>query len=79
MFKKIASNLVLIAFLGLLMFFAFAAESYSGTTKVKGHTRKNGRRVHSYEKTKKNKSKTDNWSRRGSINPHTGKKGAKKY
>jgi hypothetical protein len=45
------------------------------STRVKGHTAKNGTYVPAHERTKANKSKSDNWSTKGNVNPRTGKKG----
>ena len=44
-----------------------------------GYFRKNGTYVNSHFKTKKNKTKRDNYSTYPNINPYTGKKGNIKY
>jgi hypothetical protein len=48
-----------------------------GTVHVKGSTRKNGTYVAPHERTAPNKTKDDNWSTKGNVNPNTGKKGTK--
>ena len=45
--------------------------------RVKSHIRKNGSYVSEHYRTKQNKSKFDNYSSFGRINPHTGKFGTK--
>lgn len=59
----------------------FAGSILEGATQswVRGHLRKNGRYVHGHSRTKKNISKTDNWSHKGNVNPSTGEKGTKKH
>ncbi|MGP8216230.1 MAG: hypothetical protein ACLQQ4_11735 [Bacteroidia bacterium] len=47
-------------------------------TKVHSYNKKNGTHVDSYNRTKPNKTKTDNYSSKGNTNPYTGKKGYKK-
>ncbi|MDD6161844.1 MAG: hypothetical protein PUB35_03505 [Campylobacteraceae bacterium] len=44
---------------------------------VNGYTRKNGSYVKGHYRSKQNKSKFDNYSSFGRINPHTGRFGAK--
>jgi hypothetical protein len=44
---------------------------------VKGYTRKDGTVVPGYYKTAPNKTKNDNYSTKGNVNPHTGKPGTK--
>lgn len=44
---------------------------------VKGYTKKNGTQVEGYFRTKRNSSKSDNFSSKGNRNPYTGKKGYK--
>lgn len=49
--------------------------SYAKTVKVKGGVTKSGKyRMPSY-RTSPNKTKLDNWSTKGNVNPYTGKKG----
>lgn len=49
-----------------------------GTQRVKGSVRKDGTVIAPYERTKPNKTKDDNYSTVGNVNPNTGKKGTKK-
>ncbi len=44
---------------------------------VKGYYKKNGTHVEGHYRTKPNKTKSDNFSTKGNINPYTGKKGTK--
>lgn len=44
---------------------------------VKGYTRKDGTYVQPHERTAPNKTKNDNYSTRGNVNPYTGKVGTK--
>ena len=44
---------------------------------VKPHMTKRGHFVEGHYKTKKNKTRMDNYSEKGNINPYTGKKGSK--
>src|SRR4051812_12861364 len=43
--------------------------------KVKGYIKQNGTYVQPHVKTSPNKSKLDNYSTKGNVNPYTGKKG----
>lgn len=45
------------------------------SVRVRPHTRKNGKWVPRHRRTSPNKSKLDNWSTKGNINPYTGKSG----
>jgi hypothetical protein len=54
------------------------ASDYSpGTVSVRGYTRKDGTYVAPHVRTAPNKSKLDNWSTKGNVNPITGKRGTK--
>jgi hypothetical protein len=44
---------------------------------VRGHYRKNGTYVAPHYRSAPNKSKLDNWSTKGNVNPYTGKVGTK--
>jgi hypothetical protein len=44
---------------------------------VRGYTRKNGTHVAPHNRTAPNRTKRDNWSTRGNVNPETGKIGTK--
>ena len=67
----ISSLLVVIVLLGSLSF----ASLVEAKVKVKGYTKQNGTYVQPYIKSSPNKSKLDNYSTKGNINPYTGKKG----
>ncbi|OGE80453.1 MAG: hypothetical protein A2660_03215 [Candidatus Doudnabacteria bacterium RIFCSPHIGHO2_01_FULL_45_18] len=64
----ISSLLVAVVLLGSLSF----AEA---KVKVKGYTKQSGTYVQPYIRTSPNKTKLDNYSTKGNINPYTGKKG----
>jgi len=62
--------------LAVVLCLGFAGEVFGkGSTRVKGHTTKNGTYVPSHRRTTPDKSKHDNWSTKGNVNPHTEKKG----
>lgn len=72
--RLLACVLALTAFSGL----AEAKKSSSGGSHtVRGHYTKNGKYVKPHVRTNPNKSKSDNYSTRGNVNPSTGKKGKK--
>ena len=48
-----------------------------GSHGVRGYTRKDGTHVAPHRQTNPNATKRDNWSTKGNVNPHTGKKGTK--
>jgi uncharacterized membrane protein len=48
-----------------------------GSHVVHSYTTKNGTYVASHYATNPNSSKSDNWSTKGNVNPHTGKAGTK--
>ena len=52
--------------------------SAKGSTSVKGYTKKSGTYVAPHQRTAPNETKSDNYSTKGNVNPHTGKKGTKK-
>lgn len=51
------------------------APSVEALQRVKGYTKKSGTYVAPHLKQSPNKSKFDNFSTKGNINPYTGKKG----
>lgn len=66
-------------FTALLIIFSFTilnVGSVDAAQKVKGYTKKNGTYVAPHYKSTPNKSKFDNYSAKGNINPYTGKKGS---
>lgn len=56
---------------------ASRSASGSGAHTVRGYTRKNGTYVAPHRQTNPNKTKKDNWSSKGNVNPDTGKRGTK--
>lgn len=60
-----------------LLFIICASLSFANY--VKPYSKKNGRMVNGYNKSKPNKTVIDNHSYKGNLNPHTGQKGKKKY
>lgn len=59
-----------------LLVFSFGLSSFS--TSVRGYIKKNGTFVKPHLKTKKNKTKLDNYSYEGNVNPITLKPGSQK-
>ncbi len=54
-----------------------SGKSSSSSHSVVGHTTKNGTYVAPHKATNPNGTKSDNWSHKGNVNPHTGKAGTK--
>lgn len=54
-----------------------SSKSSSSSHSVAGHTTKNGTYVAPHKATNPNGTKSDNWSQKGNVNPHTGKAGTK--
>lgn len=48
-----------------------------GSHSVRGHTTKKGTYVAPHRSTNPDRSKSNNWSSKGNVNPDTGKKGTK--
>ena len=48
-----------------------------GSHSVSGYTTKNGTYVQPHRATDRNSSKDDNYSKKGNVNPYTGKAGTK--
>ncbi len=61
-----------------LSVFAVPAMAKGGSHAVSGHTTKNGTYVPPHRATNPDSSKANNWSRKGNVNPYTGKEGTKK-
>ena len=57
---------------------AYITNSATGYVSVKSYKKKSGKLVMSHRRSKSNSLKADNWSRKGNVNPFTGKKGYKK-
>jgi hypothetical protein len=51
---------------------------HAGSHSVRGYVKKNGSYVAPHRATNPDKSRANNWSHKGNVNPYTGKKGTKK-
>ena len=51
--------------------------SKSSSVRVKSYTTKKGTYVQSHRRTAPNRSRSDNWSTKGNVNPYTGKAGTR--
>lgn len=71
----ILDNYMIYAFLLLIYIFPVQAET---DVYVKGYFKKNGTYVAPHFRSDPNRTKLDNWSTKGTINPYTGKRGTKK-
>ena len=49
----------------------------AGQTRVRPSVRRNGSYVQPHARTSPNRTKADNWSTKGNVNPYTGKKGTR--
>lgn len=67
-------KLIVVITLSLLTLTGFSQSK----TRVKSYTKKNGHRVEAHDRTRKDRTKRNNWSTKGNRNPETGKKGYKK-
>jgi hypothetical protein len=56
---------------------ASSGHASSGTHAIRGYTKKNGTYVAPSHATNPNKTKRDNFSAKGNVNPYTGKAGTK--
>lgn len=56
----------------------FTGAAFARASRVRGYVKKSGKYVASYRRTTPNKTKADNWSAKGNVNPDTGKAGTKK-
>ncbi len=54
---------------------AYARGKGSGSTHVRGYTKKNGTYVQPHRRTSPNNTKLDKYSTKGNTNPYTGKSG----
>lgn len=71
--KKIVLSLIA---LGLIFSYSlFTASNANALQRVKGYTTKRGTYIAPHFKSSPNKSKFDNFSTKGNINPFNGKKG----
>jgi hypothetical protein len=65
--KHIALAAALLAFAGTTL--------AAGSHNVRGHVRKDGTYVQPHKQTNPDRSRTNNWSSQGNLNPYTGKEG----
>lgn len=56
---------------------AFSVSAFS-STHVRGTVRRNGHYVQPHYRTSPNRTRLDNYSTKGNVNPYTGKRGTKK-
>ena len=63
--------------LGMLLAFVTIAMATAKDVSHKGHVTKTGTYVQPHHQTAPNKTKSDNYSTKGNVNPHTGKPGTK--
>jgi len=76
--KNMKKLLIIIFAFGLLLNFSFSNIAEARTVRVRGYYRRTtGHYVMPHYRTSPNKTKWDNWSTKGNINPFTGKKGYK--
>jgi len=72
-------NLRVLLVLALLLTSGAAlARGSGGSHSVRGHVTKQGTYVQPHRATNPDKSKANNWSQKGNVNPYTGKAGTKK-
>lgn len=61
-----------------LLSFLIVPDVSAGQTRVRGSiNRRTGSYTQPHVRTRPNRTKIDNWSTKGNINPYTGKKGSK--
>lgn len=61
-----------------IFLFAFIGFIQAKSVRVRGGMTKNGHYRQSHYRTSPDHSKFNNWSTKGNVNPHTGKRGTKK-
>lgn len=54
-----------------------SSQSSSSRVRVRSYQTKSGKQVQSHQRSTRNRSKADNWSTKGNVNPVTGKAGTK--
>lgn len=67
-------NMKAIVAAGLVLLFG-ATQTFAGSHHVRGHVTRKGTYVAPHRQTNADRSKLNNWSTRGNVNPYTGKKG----
>ncbi len=66
-----------ILYLMLSLIFLIPSISFAKSVRVKSTITKSGTYRPSHARTSPNKTRVDNWSTKGNVNPNTGKKGTK--
>ena len=66
---------LMLAMLAAVLLPSAADARGGGAVRVRGHVTKTGRYVPPHVRTAPNRSKFDNYSTRGNVNPYTGKEG----
>lgn len=66
-----------LSFTLVILLAAAGAHAKGGSHSVRGHYTKKGAYVQPHRQTNPDSSKMNNWSRKGSVNPYTGKEGTK--
>lgn len=61
----------------VLVFSLLSSVSFAKSVRVSGSFKKSGTYVAPHYKTSPNRTKFDNYSTKGNVNPYTGKKGTK--
>ena len=64
-----------IKFVVIFTFITLIISAPAFARRVRGYMRSDGTYVHSYHRTNKDHSKSNNYSAKGNTNPYTGKKG----
>ncbi|MFH0771091.1 MAG: hypothetical protein V1933_00525 [Candidatus Omnitrophota bacterium] len=64
-----------IVYLAAVILFVISSTVFAKTVRVKGGLTKSGSYKMPSCRTSPNKTKLDNWSTKGNVNPYTGKKG----
>lgn len=71
-------KLIVVLLSALFVLTTSLSETYAkSSSRVRGYTKKSGAYVAPHRRTNPDKSKSNNWSTKGNVNPYTGKKGTK--
>jgi hypothetical protein len=65
--------------LGMVLAMALPTISLARGTSVRSYRKRNGTVVHSHRRSEADSSFSNNWSTKGNVNPHTGKRGTKTH
>jgi len=75
--KRGDPRIVMLFSICILTFFC-SLIAHGKTVKVRQRVTKKGTYVHGHARTSPNRTTSDNWSKKGNMNPYTGKRGTKK-